>query len=176
MYIICLIYFCHFMTLFLQQLSYYRVEITISPYSCFKYHRIILMRSILLKYIWVKTAESFALFNLEVYLCFLFFFPFSSLQCYFDPFSGSRFYSKAEVLHFLKSGNTYRPTSGEKRCFKASTTDNVCTLSKLYFSFWCTLFISMLTSSCRRKYLIVCLSLGPCSNWVLSRWVASWLD
>ncbi|XP_020241385.1 methyl-CpG-binding domain-containing protein 13 [Asparagus officinalis] len=53
-------------------------------------------------------------------------------KSYFDPFSGSRFYSKAEALRFLKSRDPCTPTSGEKNRFKANTPDNV--ISQIEYS------------------------------------------
>ncbi|KAJ6817863.1 methyl-CpG-binding domain-containing protein 13 [Iris pallida] len=36
-------------------------------------------------------------------------------KCYYDPFTGYRFYSKADVFHFLKSGKFSSPVSKQKR-------------------------------------------------------------
>ncbi|PKA53211.1 hypothetical protein AXF42_Ash009941 [Apostasia shenzhenica] len=50
--------------------------------------------------------------------------PLQFIQCYFDPFTRSRFYSKNEVLRFLKSRKVPRKTSKMKKDNKKNSIDN----------------------------------------------------
>ncbi|XP_008791903.2 uncharacterized protein LOC103708650 [Phoenix dactylifera] len=51
---------------------------------------------------------------------------------YFEPSTGSRFYSKGDVLQFVKSGKIYGPTSDQTRHCEAESLENVIAQIEFY--------------------------------------------
>ncbi|RWV97055.1 hypothetical protein BHE74_00012213 [Ensete ventricosum] len=52
---------------------------------------------------------------------------FSFLQCYYNPSTGSRFYSKKQVFRHLNARNDFSPTTRETRSITSSNMKKPCT-------------------------------------------------
>ena len=89
--------------------------------------------------------------HLLLLLLLLFFMTVFLLQCYIDPLAGCRFYSKPEVLRYLKTIKRKTSTSKKRKTDNGMSSVSKVYSFKLYYSslmdFWLSLSLSVSLSN-----------------------------
>ena len=84
---------------------------------------------------------------MHLLLLLLFFMTVFLLQCYIDPLAGCRFYSKPEVLRYLKTIKRKTSTSKKRKTDNGMSLVSKVYSFKLYYSslmdFWLSLSVTM---------------------------------